>query len=135
MKLLRKEQSFSVYVEHPHTYQLMRNLSAPTKPTEKSFAELVKLILDHYQPPPYKIVQRFKFHTSVQKPEETFGQFIAELHKLSEYCEFGGTLDDMLRDRLVCGCKDSCLQCKLLAKSDLTFERAFKQAKAMEIAE
>ena len=41
----------------------------------------------------------------------------------------------MLRDRLVCGCKDSCLQCKLLAESDLTFERAFKQAKAMETAE
>ena len=41
----------------------------------------------------------------------------------------------MLRDRLVCGCKDSRLQCKLLAKSDLTFEKAFKQAKAMECAE
>ena len=69
----------------------------------------------------------------MQRPEETDGQFIAELRKLSEYCEFGGTLD-MLRDRLVCGCKDSRLQCKLLAESDLTFERVFKQAKAMETA-
>ena len=62
----------------------------------------------------------------MQKPEETVGQFIGELCKLSEYCEFGGTLDDMLR--LVCGCKDSRLQCKLFAESDLTFERAFKLA-------
>ena len=38
----------------------------------------------------------------------------------------------MLRDCLACGC---CLQCKLLAEADPTFERTFKQAKAMEIAE
>ena len=37
--------------------------------------------------------------------------------------------------RLVCGCKDSRLQCKLLAESDLTFEKAFKQPKAMECVE
>ena len=117
------------------TYQLIRNLSAPEKPTEKSFAALVKLVQDHHQPPPSKIVQRFKFHTRVQKPEETVGQFIAELRKLSEHCVFGDTLDDMLRDRLVCGCKDSRLQCKLLAEPDLTFEKAFKQATAMEAAE
>ena len=29
----------------------------------------------------------------------------------------------MLRDRLVCGCKDHRLQCKLLAETDLTFEK------------
>ena len=26
----------------------------------------------------------------------------------------------------ICGCKDQCLQCKLLAEPDLTFEKAFK---------
>lgn len=41
----------------------------------------------------------------------------------------------MLWDHLVCGCKDSHLHSKLLAESDLTFEKAFKQAKAMETAE
>jgi len=40
----------------------------------------------------------------------------------------------MLCDRLVCGCKDQHLQCKLLAKSDLKFEKAFKIAKEMEAA-
>ena len=41
----------------------------------------------------------------------------------------------MLRDRFVCGCKVSRLQCKLLAEPDLTIEKAFKQATAMEAAE
>ena len=61
--------------------------------------------------------------------------FVAQLRKLSEYCEFGDTLQHMLRDRLVCGCKDQRLQCKLLAEPDLTFDKAFKIAKAMEAAE
>ena len=41
----------------------------------------------------------------------------------------------MLRDRLVCGCKDHRLQCKLLTEADLSFDKAFKIAKAMEAAE
>ena len=67
-----KKRAILLSVCGASTYQLMRNLSAPAKPTEKSFAELVKLVLDHHQPPPSKIVQRFKFHTRVQKPEETY---------------------------------------------------------------
>ena len=109
-----RKQAILLSVCGASMYQLMRNLSAPAKLTEKSFSELVKLVLDHHQS---------------RLPRS---QFIAELRKLSEYCEFGNTLDDMLRNRLVCGCKDSRLQCKLLAESDLTFEKAFK---AMECAE
>lgn len=41
----------------------------------------------------------------------------------------------MLRDRLVCGCLDKRLQCKLLADPDLTFAKALATAKAMETAE
>ena len=41
----------------------------------------------------------------------------------------------MLRDRLMCGCKDRRLQCKLLAEKDLTFDQALTIAKALETAE
>ena len=41
----------------------------------------------------------------------------------------------MLRDRLVCRCKDQHLQCKLLAEPELTLDKAFKIAKAMEVME
>ena len=70
----------------------------------------------------------------MQKPGETTSDFVAQLHKLSEYCEYGDSLEDILRDRLVCGCKDQRLQCKLLVESELSFGKAFKIAKAMEAA-
>ena len=117
------------------TYQLIRKLVAPNKPTDKAYAEIVDVVKAHHQPRPSTIVQRFHFHTRTQKPGESVGDFIAQLRKLSEYCEFGNTLQDMLRDRLVCGCKDQRLQCKLLAEPELTFDKAFKIAKAMEAAE
>ena len=47
---------------------------------------------------------------------------MAELRKLTEHCKFGGTLNDALRDRLVCGMKN--VQRKLLSESELTLQKA-----------
>ena len=108
------------------TYQLIHNLVAPKKLKEESFTDIVSLVKAHHQPHPSMIVQRFHFHTWIQKPSESVSEFVTQLCKLSEYCEFGDTLQDMLRDRLVCKCKDQRLQCKLLAEPELTFDKAFK---------
>ena len=117
------------------THQLMRDLVSPNKPTTKSYTELVKLVKDHHQPPPSEIVQRFHFNSRIQKADESVGDFVAQLRWLSEHCNYGNTLELMLRDRLVCGCKDRRLQCKLLSEPDITFKKAFKLAAAMESAE
>ena len=58
-----------------------------------------------------------------------------ELNKLTEYCKFGATLDQMLQDRLVCGIPDECWQRRLLSEEELTFKSAFKIAQALETAE
>ena len=67
---------------------------------------------------PIHIVQRFNSHTRTQKPVESISEFVAQLRKLSKFCGFKDSLEDMLRDCLVCGCKDLWLQCKLLAEKD-----------------
>ena len=54
---------------------------------------------------------------------------IPELRSLSEFCNFGGTLEVMIRDRLVCGINDGAIQKRLLAEPKLTY------AKAVEIAQ
>jgi len=65
-----KKRALLLSVYASSTYLLVRNLSAPAKPNKKSLAQLVKLVIDHHQLPPSKIVKRFKFHTRVQKPEK-----------------------------------------------------------------
>ena len=38
-----------------------------------------------------------------RKLGESISQYMAELRRLSQYCEYGDSLESMLRDRLVCG--------------------------------
>ena len=120
----------------PATYQLVRNLVIPAKPTEKTYAQLIKLVKDHHVPKSPAIVARKEFHMRTRRPDKSISEFVANLRKLTENCDFGDTLNKMLLDRLLCGCNDRRLQCKLLAEGDdLTFEKALTLAKEWEAAE
>ena len=117
------------------TYELIRSLVAPDKPTDKTLVELTKLVKDHLTPRPSSIVQRFHFNARTQSENESVSQYVAELRKLAETCEFDASLENMLRDRLVCGLRDPKTQRRLLAESQLIFGKAFEIAQASELAE
>ena len=118
------------------TYKLVRNLAAPTKPSELEYAAVLELISNHVAPKPSIILERFRFHSRTQQPGETIAAFMAELRRLSEHCGFGATQKEMLRDRLVCGVANTNIQRKLLAEpDDLTLDKALSTARAMEMAE
>ena len=118
------------------TYQLIRNLVAPAKPTTKSFDELVKLVKNHHQPPPSVTVQRYEFNKQIRRDGESFADFFVHLRQLSEHCQFGDSLNDMMMDRLICGCNSDCLRHQLLAKSPPPkFEEVLALAQAFESVE
>ena len=52
----------------------------------------------------------------------------------AEYCNFGGTLDDMLRDQLVWGIKNDAIQQIKLGEAKLTFTHALELAQGLETA-
>ena len=62
-------------------------------------------------------------------------EYVAALCKQAEHCNFGHTLDEMLRDRLVCGIASAAVQKRLLTESELTFTKAVTIAQAVELAE
>ena len=72
----------------PQTYQLLKSLLTPAKPTDKSFSEIVAALKDYWQPKPSEIVQRFNFHTRAQKQGESVADYVAELRCISEHCAF-----------------------------------------------
>ena len=116
------------------TYKLIRSLLSPQDPKTRTYEELTKLVQDHYMPKPSTIVQRFKFNSRSQQSGETIPVFVAELRRLSEDCEFGTTLDERLRDRLVCGVRDDKIQRRLLAEPKLSLKRALELGIAAETA-
>ena len=110
----------------PTTYQLIQGLTSPAKLSEKTYKQIIKLVQEHQQPTPSFIVQRFNFHNRVQWSGESVSEFVAHLRKLSEHCRFGNQLEEMLHDRLVCGCRDKQLQRTLLAQQELTFDKSLQ---------
>ena len=118
----------------PSTYTLLSSLVSPEKPRDKSFDDLIALLKNHFNPEPSEIVERYKYHTRMREPKETVNDFVAELCALARHCNFGDSLNDLLRDRLVCGINDDAIQHRLLLEKKLTFEKALEFATSMEAA-
>ena len=112
-----KKRAVLLTVAGAATYTKLCNIVSPEKPGEKSYAVLVEALSKHFKPTPSEIVERFKFHSRVRKAVESIATFVAELRSLSEYCNFGPSLEDMLRDRLVCGVNDHAIQKHLSSPS------------------
>ncbi len=77
-------------------------------------------------------MQRFHFNTRVRTKGESIITYVAALWKLAEHCNYGDSLNEMIRDRLVCGVEQDVIQTHLLAERDLTFEKALENAKTVD---
>ena len=110
------------------TYTLLRDLVAPTKPSEKSFTQLKELLKKHYEPTRIVIAEQFYFHHRSQQSGESIAQYMAELQKLATHCEFAIYLEESLRDHFVCGIRSEGIQRSLLMEKNLTLTRAIELA-------
>ena len=135
-KITEAEQKVAVLltVIGPKAYSLLQNLLTPAKPADKDFDEIVQVLQNHLSPKPLIIAERFKFHCRNQGENESVAQYLAELRKLSENCQFGEYLEQALRDRLVCGLVSEKIQQRLLSEAELSLKKAFKIAQSMETA-
>ena len=116
------------------TLQLIQSLT-DHDPDTKTFEELCELVKTHHEPVPSPIVQRFKFNTRTRAQGETVAAYVAALRELAKHCQYGASLQEMLRDRLVCGVNYEAIQKRLLSEKDLTYEKAYSVAQAIEVAE
>ena len=116
------------------TYALLRDLLAPEKPATKSFQQIVTTLQEHLSPKPLEIAERFRFYKRNQHEGESILSYVAELRKLATHCNFGGNLNEALRDRLVCGLRNMQIQKRLLSEAKLKYSKAVEIAVAMETA-
>lgn len=56
---------------------------------------------------------RARFNRRKQENNETVDEFITDLYHLAENCEYGALQDELIRDRIVVGIRDSKLSEKL----------------------
>ena len=125
------KQATLLSVIGPRTFTVLRNLLAPDKPGDKTYAQLVKVLTDHFSPRPSEIAQRLKCYNRSQKSGESISTYVAELRALAAQCNFGKTIDAMICDRLVCGINEDCIQKRLLTEGDkLTLTKAISLAQS-----
>jgi hypothetical protein len=116
-------------------FSLLRSLASAQGIKEKPYYDLVKILRDHFCPKPSEVGQWFRFNACVSKPGESVAAFVANLRTLSQECEFGDSLEVMIRDRLVFGINDKAIQKRLLAEPKLTYEKAVELAQELESAD
>ena len=102
----------------PDTYKTIRSLVDAETLAKAEFEELVTILKNHYDPKPSFIVQHFKFYNRTRVAGETVSTFVAALCQIAEHCEYNKMLNDMIRDRLVCGINHEGIQKKLLAEKN-----------------
>ena len=78
------------------------------------------------------IFERARFDCCSQQEGEMADEFIMELYKLIEDCNYGGLQDEMIRDRLVVGIRYQTLLEKMQLDPDLNLEKAKKMAGQQE---
>ena len=117
------------------TYKLFKSLVAPEDIGRSSYAEIKRLMGERKNPKPNQIAERFKFNSRNRKSNESISEYMVELCCLTQFCDYGMVLNDMLHDRLVCGVNQNQIQQKLLSEgSSLTLERALSIAISVESA-
>lgn len=72
------------------------------------------------------------FHKRIQKPDGPVEAYIRSLYELAQYCEFGGSKDEHIRDRLVIGISDTEVSEKLQLQPELSLEKAIQIARQSE---
>ena len=116
------------------TYSLIRSLVTPNKPQNTSFDELLKLVREHHDPTPAKLISRFKFGSCLRRYGKTVVDYVAAVRKASEHCCFEGALEDRLLEQLVIGIGDGKMQRRLPSEKTLTFTRPVEICQVLEMS-
>ncbi|XP_013133755.1 PREDICTED: uncharacterized protein LOC106099688 [Papilio polytes] len=79
-------------------------------------------------------VERYNFFTRSQKEDESLEDYLTLLNNLASNCNFGQLKDELIKDMLVIGIKNTKIKERLLQEENLTTEIAMKIAKSLELS-
>ena len=117
-----------------HGYEIIKSLTSPDKPNSKDYATLKKTLSDHICPKHIVMVDRHKFN-QISQGGHSVTDYLSELRKAAEHCDFGTFYDQALRDRFICGLREDSIRKALLStEKDLKLSEAYTTALAREQA-
>lgn len=100
----------------------------------KDVNQILSSLRDHFVMKRNVLYERYMFHSAEQQPQETVTQFMERLRKLASTCKFGDQRmeEEMIRDRLVMGCRDQGARTRLFREDECSLKKAFDTLKISE---
>ena len=98
------------------------------------FQDVLQKFSDYFPPRVNVTFERHLFFIRVQEEGESADRYVTTLRTLAKTCEFGTLFDSLIRDRFVCGLKDSVLKERLLRTTELTLQKVIDSTRASEVA-
>lgn len=115
------------------TFQILDSLFSPEDPCEKTFDQIVDKLKNQFKPMVIVAAERYKLYTRKQKVNEPIAEYVVALKHLAQSCNFGTFLADALRDAFIIGIQNQKIRKRLLSE-ELDFDKAYKIASSMELA-
>lgn len=101
---------------------------------EIAFDDLIAKLKNRLDKIDPDLVQRYKFSTRVQQPEETTEDFVLALKLQAEFCGFENFKEVAVLDRIIAGLRDKNLRQRLLSEEKLKLASAEKIIATWEVA-
>ncbi len=80
-----------------------------------TFAQYAAAVEKQFQPPVNEATACFEFYRRNQTAQETVEEYLTTLRAMAADCQFGDATDKQIAIRLICGCRQSETQVRLLA--------------------
>ena len=96
-------------------HTILKDLYAPQEPNDRTFEEIMQLLLENFKPK-YLIIEESQwfYHTKQEESESVLDFFIQFKQLL--LCELSIFLDRVLQDKFVCGLDNVNIQKRLLSE-------------------
>lgn len=119
----RKVALFLSSVGH-NLFSTLKDLFVRDKLQKQSFDKIEEVLKEHFVSKGNIIIEIYKFRMMRQSQVQSAAEFLRQLGKRATKCDYGDSLNDILRDQLVVGVFREDIRRRLLADHNLTLEKA-----------
>ena len=116
----------------PKALAIHNGLPFQSEDEKKNLAKILELWETYCLGKTNIIYERYRFNNRNQDAGESIDTYASNLRSLSDTCNFGALKDEMIRDRIVCGVRDSSLRKKLLQVPELTLQKCIDMCRSVE---
>ncbi|KAK3916463.1 Gag polyprotein [Frankliniella fusca] len=107
----------------PVAFQALINGCAPDRPNQYPIAELSDILIDRFDNPGLKSVNRLTFEKRVQGEQESATEFMDAITSMADKCHFGPFRDEAIIDRIIAGVRSDRARNQLLESEDIDLAR------------